>query len=278
MTEDAESEDRPDTIDLARADGGRLRIVGDQTMQDVTEGAIAPAACFSDSERAAVYRAIHTRRDVRDQFRPEPLPDDLVVRLLSAAHAAPSVGFMQPWNFILVRDAGRKRAMRQAFDRANREAAQMFPEEKRAIYDGLKLEGIEKAPLNICVTCDPARAGPVVLGRTHNPRMDAYSTVCAIQNLWLAARVEGVGVGWVSIFHEDEVKAILGIPQDIQIIGYLCLGFVEELYCRPELEVKGWRERLPLDSLVHEDGWGGLVQVSAGLIPAAAADRGGPGS
>ncbi|WP_054158694.1 5,6-dimethylbenzimidazole synthase [Rhizobium sp. AAP43] len=247
-------------------------------MHDAYRGALAPASSFSEAERAAVYRAIHTRRDVRDQFVCDPLPDDLVMRLLEAAHAAPSVGFMQPWDFILVRDAARKRAVREAFERANREAAAMFPEEKRAIYDSLKLHGIEKAPLNICVTCDPGRAGPVVLGRTHNPHMDAYSTVCAIQNLWLAARAEGVGVGWVSIFHEEDVKAVLGIPKHIQIIGYLCVGFVAELYCQPELEVKGWRNRLPLGSLVHLDGWDEPGFASDAVIPAMVEDRAGQDS
>ncbi len=212
---------------------------------------------FSAAERAAVYRAIETRRDVRDQFLPDPLPDALVARLLGAAHNAPSVGFMQPWSFILVRDASVREAAWQAFDRANGEAAEMFEGERRDSYRSLKLEGIRKAPLSICVTCDPDRAGSVVLGRTHNPRMDAYSTVCAVQNLWLAARAEGVGVGWVSIFHEADIRSLLGIPDRIEIVAWLCLGYVDELYCEPELAVKGWRQRLPLEELVFHDRWGG---------------------
>lgn len=239
-------------------DSGRSRIVGDKTMLDTMLDGLAPAGAFSESEREAVYRAIHTRRDVRDQFLPQALPDPLIRRLLEAAHAAPSVGFMQPWNFIVISDAGRKAAMRAAFERANAEAAAMFPEDRREIYDRLKLEGIEKAPVNICITCDPNRAGPVVLGRTHNPLMDSYSTVCAIQNLWLAARAEGVGVGWVSIFHEEEVKSILAIPDEIRIVGYLCLGFVDRLYQEPELQIKGWRKRLPIDDLIFKDRWGCL--------------------
>ncbi|PYB75259.1 MULTISPECIES: 5,6-dimethylbenzimidazole synthase [Rhizobium] len=224
-------------------------------MHDLSNEALVRANAFSDAEKDAVYRAIETRRDVRDQFLPDPLPDDLVRRLLSAAHAAPSVGFMQPWNFLLIRSRAQREAIWGAFDKANHEAAALFSGERQQAYRSLKLEGIRKAPLNICVTCDPDRAGPVVLGRTHNPRMDAYSTVCAIQNLWLAARAEGVGVGWVSIFHETEVKAILGIPERVEIIGYLCLGFVNELYASPELEVKGWRRRLALDDLVFEERW-----------------------
>lgn len=254
VADDAQSEDRPGEIDRTRADGGWLRIVG-ITMHDRPNEFLVRTAPFAEPDRDAVYRAIHTRRDVRDQFLADPLPDDLVRRLLGAAHAAPSVGFMQPWSFLLIRSAAQREAIWQAFRRANEEAEAMFPDERRSAYRALKLEGIRKAPLNICITCDPDRAGPVVLGRTHNPRMDAYSTVCAIQNLWLAARAEGVGVGWVSIFHEADVKEILGIPERVEIIGYLCLGYVAELYDRPELEVKGWRRRLALDDLIFEEQW-----------------------
>jgi 5,6-dimethylbenzimidazole synthase len=214
------------------------------------------AEAFDDRDRDAVYRAIRTRRDVRDQFLPDPIPDDLVRRLLEAAHSAPSVGFMQPWNFVLVRDEAMRLAAWEAFSKANAEAEAMFAEEQRDLYRSLKLEGIRKAPLSICVTCDPDRAGPVVLGRTHNPRMDSYSAVCAIQNLWLAARAEGIGVGWVSIFHDADVRALLGIPDGIEIVAWLCLGYVDKLYSEPELAVKGWRQRLPLDELVFNDGWG----------------------
>ncbi|MBW6419946.1 5,6-dimethylbenzimidazole synthase [Rhizobium sp. XQZ8] len=222
---------------------------------DPVRQALQPAAEFSAGERAAVYRAIETRRDVRDQFLPDPLPEPLVRRLLAAAHAAPSVGFMQPWNFILVRDAEMREAAWSAFSEANDEAAAMFDGERGDLYRSLKLEGIRKAPLSICVTCDPDRAGPVVLGRTHNPRMDAYSTVCAVQNLWLAARAEGVGVGWVSIFRDADVRNLLGIPERIEIVAWLCLGYVDQLYCEPELAVKGWRQRLPLEGLVFEGRW-----------------------
>lgn len=212
---------------------------------------------FSSAERAAVYRAIETRRDVRDQFLSTPLPDDVISRLLHAAHSAPSVGFMQPWNFILVREPSIRESAWQAFCRANDEAADMFEGERRETYRSLKLEGIRKAPLSICVTCDPDRAGKVVLGRTHNPRMDAFSTVCAVQNLWLAARAEGVGVGWVSIFHDGDVRALLGIPDRIEIVAWLCLGYVDELYREPELAVKGWRHRLPLEELIFNERWCG---------------------
>lgn len=224
-------------------------------MTDFDNTALKAAGPFSQDETDAVYRAIHSRRDVRDQFLPDPLPDDLVRRLLEAAHAAPSVGFMQPWSFILVRDDATRNAAYEAFSRANEEAAALFSGTRETQYRSLKLEGIRKAPLSICVTCDPDRAGPVVLGRTHNPRMDVYSSVCAVQNLWLAARAEGVGVGWVSIFHDRDIKAILRIPERVEIVAWLCLGYVDHLYSEPELALKGWRQRLPLDELVHEGHW-----------------------
>lgn len=223
---------------------------------DDFQHAVQKAQAFSDIDKAAVYRAIETRRDVRDQFLPEPLPDDLIAKLLAAAHAAPSVGFMQPWNFTLVTNPATRQRVYEAFCRANAEAADMFAGEKQDLYRSLKLEGIRKAPLSICVTCDPTRGGDVVLGRTHNPRMDVYSTVCAIQNLWLAARAEGVGVGWVSIFHDADIREILTIPDHIEIVAWLCLGRVDELYTEPELAVKGWRQRLPLEDLVFQDRWG----------------------
>jgi 5,6-dimethylbenzimidazole synthase len=226
-------------------------------MQSDSKNFLTQAEAFSVADRDAVYRAIETRRDVRDQFLPDPLPEDLVGRLLHAAHNAPSVGFMQPWNFVLVRDPAVRAKAWQAFNRANEEAALMFEGERRDTYRSLKLEGIRKAPLSICVTSDPDRGGAVVLGRTHNPRMDAFSTVCAVQNLWLAARAEGVGVGWVSIFHDADIRALLDIPEKIEIVAWLCLGFVDELYREPELAVKGWRQRLPLEDLIFHDRWQG---------------------
>ncbi|GEO83133.1 MULTISPECIES: 5,6-dimethylbenzimidazole synthase [Alphaproteobacteria] len=225
-------------------------------MHDEPNDHFVRAGAFSIEEREAVYRAIHTRRDVRDQFLPDPLPEDVIARMLAAAHAAPSVGFMQPWNFLLIRDAARREAAWRIFSKANDEAAEMFSNERRDSYRKLKLEGIRKAPLGICVTCDPTRGGAVVLGRTHNLRMDSYSTVCAIQNFWLAARVEGVGVGWVSIFHQHDMRALLGIPEHVEVMGWFCVGYVDRLYDQPELALKGWLQRLPLEQLIFEEVWG----------------------
>lgn len=215
----------------------------------------AVAGVFSQTERDAVYRAIFTRRDVRDQFLPTPVSEPVLLRLLEAAHHAPSVGFMQPWNFLVIRKQERREEIWQAFARANDEAADMFAGEKQGLYRSLKLEGIRKAPVNICITCDRSRGGEVVLGRTHNKDMDLYSTVCAVQNLWLAARAEGIGVGWVSIFHEAELKDILRIPEHVAIVAYLCVGYVDRLYDEPELQAKGWRKRLNLSDLIFKEQW-----------------------
>lgn len=213
-----------------------------------------PARRFDASERQALYDIINARRDVRNEFRPEQIDPAALRRILAAAHAAPSVGFMQPWDFHLIRDPGRRAAVHAAFLSANAEAAEMFEEDRKALYRSLKLEGIRTAPLNICVTCDRSRGGKVVLGRTHDSNMDLYSTVCAVQNLWLAARAEGVGIGWVSIFRPDDLRSLLGIPDHVEIVAYLCAGYVDELHSKPELEVRGWRRRLTLESVIHDHG------------------------
>ncbi|HTH17252.1 MAG TPA: 5,6-dimethylbenzimidazole synthase [Magnetospirillum sp.] len=210
---------------------------------------------FSPTERDAVYRCIHTRRDVRGQFLPDPIPDEVLARILKAAHHAPSVGFMQPWDFIVVRDRGVKEKVKDAFEKAHAEAAMMFEGDRRETYSKLKLEGILESPVNICVTCDRRRTGPVVIGRTHLPEMDLFSAVCAVQNLWLAARAENVGVGWVSIAHRNELREALGISADIHPIAYLCLGYVSHFYAKPELEAAGWLPRMPLGQVTWFDQW-----------------------
>jgi len=217
-----------------------------------------PAQPFTQPERDAVYRAIFSRRDVRSQFTSRPIEDEVLDRLLTAAHHAPSVGFMQPWNFIVIRSDAVKAQIRDAFERANTEAEQMFEAERRPLYSSLKLQGISEAPVSLCITCDRSRGGEVVLGRTHNRDMDLYSTVCAVQNLWLAARAEGIGVGWVSIFHDSDLRRILGLPDHVVPVAYLCLGHVDVLYEEPELQVKGWQDRLNLNDLVFQDHWSEL--------------------
>ena len=210
---------------------------------------------FSEAERAAVYRAIFERRDCR-RFLPDALPDPVLARMLTAAHHAPSVGFMQPWNFLLIRSRDVRCRIKAAFEQANARAALEFPGERGAFYRTLKLEGILEAPLNLCVTCDRSRHGPVVLGRTAQPEMDLYSTVCAVENLWLAGRAEGVGVGWVSIIDPADLRSILALPDCVVPVAYLCLGRVAEFGATPELERLGWLDRLDWQPLVYEDVWG----------------------
>ena len=214
------------------------------------------AHAFTQEARDAIYRAIFSRRDVRGQFLPTPVPDEVLSRILIAAHHAPSVGFMQPWNFLVVRSLDTKRRVHAAFAKAHAEAAGMFEGDRRATYQKLKLEGIVEAPIGICITCDRERTGPAVVGRTHMKTMDLYSSVCAVQNLWLAARAEGLGVGWVSIFHQADLQEALGIPKGITPIAYLCVGYVSHFHAKPELETAGWLPRLPIEDLVYFDQWG----------------------
>ncbi len=211
---------------------------------------------FSASERRGVYRAIHERRDVRSHFLPEPVPDEVLGRLLDAAHHGPSVGFMQPWDFVVIRDDAVRRAVHECFLRANRQAAQTYEGEKRALYESMKLAGILDAPLNLCVTCDRERARGSRLGRLTDPATDLYSTVCAIQNLWLAARAESLGVGWVSILDLEVLRRLLGIPAGVVPVAYLCVGYVSEFSAQPELESKGWERRARLENLIHFERWG----------------------
>ena len=228
---------------------------------------------LSEADRLGLYRVLLSRRDVRGQFLPDSIPDEVLARVLTAAHYAPSVGFMQPWSFILVRSPEVRGRIRQAFVQANEEAADMFQGDARATYRSLKLEGILESPLNICVTCDRDRVGPVVLGRTHIPTMDLYSTVCAVENLWLAARAEGLGLGWVSIISEPALKEILGLPERVVPVAYLCLGRVSHFFAQPELETKGWRRRLPLADLVNLDRWEGPRDEALGEALTRAQER-----
>ncbi len=212
-------------------------------------------SAFPDPWREGVYQAIYRRRDVR-RFRPDPIPSATLARLLKAAHHAPSVGFMQPWNFIVIADVATRMQVKELYARERLAAAQFFDEPQRSHYLSLKLEGILEAPVNVCITCDPTRAGPAVLGRNSVPETDVYSTCCAVENLWLAARAEGVGVGWVSILKKPQLQAILGIPPHVIPDAYLCIGYPERFLPQPELETAGWRRRQPLESVIYYEGWG----------------------
>jgi 5,6-dimethylbenzimidazole synthase len=202
-----------------------------------------------------LYEAIYSRRDIR-KFRPDAVPEEALHRILDAAHHAGSVGFMQPWNFILVKDAAIRQKVKAAFEVENRRAADNYSGERRALYDSLKLEGILESALNLCVTCDRGRGG-TVLGRNSILETDLFSTCCAVQNLWLAARAEGVGVGWVSILDNAGLAEILGLPEAVVPVAYLCVGYpAEQFPLRPMLESVGWGKRLPLSEMVFEDRYG----------------------
>ncbi len=204
--------------------------------------------------RRGLYETITRRRDMRS-FLPDPIPDETLARILLAAHQAGSVGLSQPWNFLVVEDRAVRAQVRAHVEAERLRAAEAFDHERREKYLSFKLEGILDAPLNLCVTCDQERFGPAVIGRNTIPETAVYSTCCAIQNLWLAARAEGVGVGWVSIMEPVVLRTILGIPERIVLVAYLCVGFVESFPERPIFESSGWLSRLPLHELVFHDRW-----------------------
>ncbi len=210
---------------------------------------------FSPAERTTLYRVIESRRDVR-AFRSDPIATNTLARILGAAHSAPSVGLMQPWNFIVIRDAVTKSRVKALFEIQNELALANYAGARADLYGSLKLEGLEEAPINLCVTCDRTRSGPHVLGRNTVVDTDLYSTCCAVQNLWLAARVEGVGVGWVSILDYEDLRPILGIPATVVPVAYLCIGYPREFLEEPELQRRGWATRLKLEQIVYQERWG----------------------
>lgn len=210
---------------------------------------------FSSVEKKAFYKAIYGRRDIRREFLSKAIPLRTLKKILKAAHHAGSVGFMQPWNFIVVRSPLIRRKVKEIFLTENERASRNYSGKKQSKYRALKLEGIMESPVNICVTCDPRRGGPHVLGRNTIKQTDIFSTCCAIQNLWLAARVENIGVGWVSILDNRLLKKALNIPKHIQPVAYLCLGYVANFSKKPMLQTVGWRKRTPLESLIFNDGW-----------------------
>ncbi|MBD5603605.1 MAG: 5,6-dimethylbenzimidazole synthase [Candidatus Eremiobacteraeota bacterium] len=221
---------------------------------------------FSAAERTALYRAIALRRDVRAEFSGDPVPDEVLERVLDAAHHAPSVGLSQPWRFIVVRSLETRRSVHDAFRRANAEAATDYDAQTASQYEALRLQGILDAPVGICVTCDDDPQRGNGLGRRTMPETARYSTVCAIQNLWLAARVEGLGVGWVSIVEPDELRTLLEIPKDVAVVAYLCVGYVTHFAPVADLERDRWETRAPLTDVVDYERYGGrAVTVSSAI-------------
>ncbi|MEI5675567.1 MULTISPECIES: 5,6-dimethylbenzimidazole synthase [unclassified Nocardioides] len=202
-----------------------------------------------------LYDAIARRRDVRAEFSGAPVDPAVLDRILGAAHSAPSVGHSQPWDFVLVRDAG-TRATFQAHVAAERASyAESLPADRREVFEPIKVEGVRESSLGVVVTHDPDRGGPQVLGRHAIDDAGLYSTCLAIQNLWLAATAEGLGVGWVSFYREEFLRDLLGIPGRVRPVAWLCLGPVTRLQDVPDLERHGWRRGRPLSAAVHAEKW-----------------------
>jgi nicotinate-nucleotide--dimethylbenzimidazole phosphoribosyltransferase len=233
-----------------------LPLVGDKT--SAAQRADDPAAWRFDEEgKRAVYDVIATRRDIR-RFRPDQLDPALVRRVLAAAHAAPSVGHCQPWRFVLVSDAGaRERAGLIAARERQRQASLLDEDARRRMLD-LQLDGIAEAPLGIVVCCDRRAAPTGILGRATFTDTDMWSCACAIENLWLAARAEGLGVGWVTLFPPDELASLVGLPPGVETLGWLCIGWPDERPPSPGLERAGWSRRMPLEGVVVHERWDGL--------------------
>jgi len=219
-----------------------------------TDGSRAPG--YGDDALEAVYRVIHERRDIRNDFLVDEVPTEVLTRILEAAHTAPSVGFSQPWDFLVLRDEERRRAVHDLAARQRKAYAASLPKARAKAFAALKIEAILDTPVNIVVTCDPTRGGRHTLGRYTQPMMAPFSTCLAVENLWLAARAEGLGVGWVSFFDERELAETLGLPEHLQIVAYLCIGYVKRFPAEPELVGSGWARRRPLSWAVHEEDYG----------------------
>jgi len=207
---------------------------------------------FTKQEKTTLQNIMRHRRDVRgNHFIDEPLSDDIVRQIIQVAEISPSVGFSQPWEFVIIRDQKTKQAVANVFTTENEKAEQRFRDEKREQYASLKLEGILNTPVNIAVFYKPAEG--TVLGQTSMEEMGEYSVVCAVQNMWLMSRALNVGLGWVSILNSQEVKKILNAPKKNKLVAYLCLGHVDEFLELPELEQLKWECRKPIEDVVHQE-------------------------
>lgn len=228
-------------------------LIGDTS--SAAERAADPAAwAFPEAEREAFASVLAARRDIR-RFRPDAVPDEVLERVLRAGHQAPSVGHSQPWRFLVVRDPSvRERAAWMADQQRLAQAAQLDPESSRQLLD-LQLEGIREAPLGIVVCCDRRTPAAGVLGRATFPDADLWSCAAAIQNLWLTARAEGLGMGWVTLFDPVALESLLGLPEGVVTLGWLCLGWPDERPPAPGLERAGWSRRQALSEVVLTDRW-----------------------
>jgi 5,6-dimethylbenzimidazole synthase len=202
---------------------------------------------------AAFYDVVNRRRDTRREFTGEPVDPDALERVLLAAHAAPSVGMSQPWDFVLVRSPQTLCAFRDHVAAEREIFAATLTGERADTFDRIKIEGICESGLGIVVGYNPTRGGPQVLGRHTIPDAGLYSVICAIQNLWLAATVEGLGVGWVSFYREEFLRDLVEMPTHVRPVAWLCVGPIADLPGVPDLERFGWRARSALTAVVHEE-------------------------
>lgn len=203
-----------------------------------------------------LYDAIRRRRDTRAEFTGEPVAEAVLERVLSAAHSAPSVGMSQPWDFVLVRDPALLEGFRDHVVTERQVFADGLEGERADIFTRIKVEGICESGLGVVVGYDPTRGGPAVLGRHSIADAGLYSVCLAIQNLWLAATAEGLGVGWVSFYREAFLSDLVGLPEQVRPVAWLCVGHVADLPDTPDLERLGWRHRSPLETVVHRDRFG----------------------
>ncbi|MEU6144819.1 nicotinate-nucleotide--dimethylbenzimidazole phosphoribosyltransferase [Streptomyces sp. NPDC047081] len=225
-------------------------------VEEVRQSTGPAAPPYDDAEREAVMKVMRERRDIRNGFRSDPIPHEVLLRVLEAAHTAPSVGHSQPWDFVVIRSADTRRGMHELAMRQREAYAKSLPKGRAKQFKELKIEAILDTPVNIVVTADPTRGGRHTLGRHTQPQMAPYSAALAVENLWLAARAEGLGVGWVSFFDEREMVRALGLPEHLEVIAYLCVGYVDEFPDEPELMQAGWSKRRPLSWVVHEETYG----------------------
>ncbi|WP_069761405.1 nicotinate-nucleotide--dimethylbenzimidazole phosphoribosyltransferase [Streptomyces sp. LUP47B] len=230
--------------------------VSTAAVEEVRQSTGPAAPAYDDAEREAVLKVMRERRDIRNGFRGDPIPHEVLLRVLEAAHTAPSVGHSQPWDFVVIRSAETRAAMQDLAQRQREAYAKSLPKGRAKQFKELKIEAILETPVNIVVTADPTRGGRHTLGRHTQPQMAPYSAALAVENLWLAARAEGLGVGWVSFFDEREMVRALGLPEHLEVIAYLCVGYVDEFPDEPELMQAGWSKRRPLSWVVHEETYG----------------------
>ncbi|USQ87271.1 nicotinate-nucleotide--dimethylbenzimidazole phosphoribosyltransferase [Streptomyces phaeoluteigriseus] len=242
----------PEDLDTRAADQEE----GTAVVEEVRESTGPAAPAYADAEREAVLKVMRERRDIRNGFRSDPIPHEVLLRVLEAAHTAPSVGHSQPWDFVVIRSADTRRAMHELAMRQRDAYAKSLPKGRAKQFKELKIEAILDTPVNIVVTADPTRGGRHTLGRHTQPQMAPYSSALAVENLWLAARAEGLGVGWVSFFDEREMVRALGLPEHLDVVAYLCVGYVDEFPDEPELMQAGWAKRRPLSWVVHEETYG----------------------